>query len=147
MAIIMKKKVFFDGVETPVTLKFRHWFPKFLKSGGTAIGNNALFPRNPEQTALIIIAHELIHIYDFKQKASKIPGGYLFDVVGDLLVYFWDWIRAGFNYRKNKEEVWAYADEASVLNGTHPNIKAPWLTERHKQGFLAMAKVSGITIN
>lgn len=140
----MKKKVFFDGVETPVTLKFCHWLPKLLKSGGTAIGNNALFPRNPEETALILIAHELIHVYDFTKKSKQIPGGYTFDVMGDLLVYLWDWIKAGFSYRKNAEEVWAYAEQEQVLNGTHPHIKAIWLTEYHRQGYQALQKVSGV---
>jgi hypothetical protein len=146
MALIMKKVVSFDGHDTTVTLKFNHWLPKLLKAGGTAIGKTCYFPRMPEQTALVIIGHELIHIHDFVNKARKIPGGYCIDVVGDLLVYLFQWIVGGFRYHEIDEEKYAYANERAVLNGTYQGIRAPWLSDRHHQGFRALPAVPGVTV-
>jgi hypothetical protein len=146
MALIMKKRVKFDGVPTEVTLKFNHWLPKFIKVGGMAIGKSCYFPRMPEQTALILIAHELIHTHDFLKKAVKIPGGYIIDVIGDLLHYLWQWICAGFRYRTIKEEQYAYTNEYAVLRGTYETIDAEWLSIRYNQGFQALPAVPGVSV-
>lgn len=146
MAIILTRAVEFDGVEHQVKLKFHHWLPRMIKMGGTAIGRSMLLPRVPEQIHLVVIAHELIHIHDFLKKSKKIPGGYVFDVVGDLLHYLWQWIVAGFRYRKIREEIYAYDNEYKVLLGKYPGISAPWLTERYKQGFQALAAIPGVKV-
>jgi hypothetical protein len=146
MAIILTKTVKFDDVDCTVKLKFHHWLPRTIKMGGTTIGRSALFPRVPEQTHLLIIAHELLHVHDFVKKSKKIPGKYAVDVAGDLLHYLWQWIVSGFRYRKIREEVYAYNNEYKVLLGEYPGISAPWLTDRYKQGFTALAQIPGVTV-
>lgn len=146
MALIMKRNVKFDGIDTTVTLKFNHWLPKMLKVGGIAIGKTTFYPRMPEATALIIIAHEFIHVHDFLKHASKIPGGYIIDIIGDLLIYFWEWVVAGFRYKGIDEEKYAYTNQLKVLAGEYDGIYAEWLTYRHKQGFQALPAVPGVTV-
>jgi hypothetical protein len=146
MAIVLTRKVFFDGVETEVKLKFHHWFPRMIQMGGVAIGKSMYFPRVPEQTHLLIISHELIHIHDFLKKAKRIPGGYVFDLIGDLLHYLWQWITSGFRYRKMKEEAYAYENEYKVMNGEYPAIAATWISTRWKQGFQALAAIPGVKV-
>jgi hypothetical protein len=147
MALILHKQVVFDGEPYTVVLKFNHWLPKMLKIGGIAIGRNSYYPRMPEKTAIVVAAHELLHNYDFFKRAKKVPGGYFFDVIADKFVYLFDWIKAGFSYRKHKEEVWAYSnDDEAVLKGTYPGISAPWLEILHKNGLQAFLPIPSVRI-
>jgi hypothetical protein len=146
MALNMTRPVRFNNEPSTVTLRFNHWLPRMLKVGGMAIGKVSYYPRMPEQTSLLVIAHELIHVHDFLKKARKIPGGYTIDVIGDLLHYVWQWIRAGFRYDHIKEEQYADTQAQRVLAGVYPGIHAEWLTARHRDGFQALPAVPGVAV-
>jgi hypothetical protein len=146
MAITLLKTVWLDNEQTQVKLVFNHWLPRILKTGGVNLGYSCYFPRMPEGTALVLVAHELIHVHDHYKMSKKIPGGAIFNIAGDLLKYLWQFILAGFRYRNIAEEKYAYANELRVLKGEYPSISAPWLLDLYKQGMSALPKLNSVVV-
>ena len=113
--------VTFDGVPHPVTLHGRHWLPRVFGFDGVAIGRTVYLRLNVTQASRQLVGHELVHVLDFVRRWRRWRWHWL-AVVLDIAHYLVAWMRAGFKYGAIPEEVSAYADEGSVMLGTHPHI-------------------------